>query len=79
MDNSLIQMGVFKMISREVQLVLQHQRTSLDYPCDFCGTNSYANFHFSVDKELFNICDDCLAKARKTAINKIQKRFKIRR
>ena len=66
------------METKEQKLVLHYKRTSLDYSCNFCGSNSYANFHFSVDKELFNICDDCLAKARKTAITKVQKVYELR-
>lgn len=45
---------------------LQFYDGSLDFPCDFCGENSYKNFQICDDEEgkLIIFCDDCLAKAR---------------
>jgi len=44
-------------------LELQWYIGSLDFPCDFCGNNSYRNFHVSKNKENIVICKDCLNKA----------------
>lgn len=37
---------------------------SLDYPCDFCGLNSYHNFHINRGDIMIVVCEDCLAKAK---------------
>ena len=45
---------------------IEHYRGSLDFPCDFCDSNSYDNLQFSKDEELyFVVCKDCIKKALK--------------
>lgn len=45
-------------------LEINHYKGSLDYPCDFCETNSYDNYHFEKNfKKEFTVCKGCLEKA----------------
>ena len=43
---------------------LEYYRGSLDFPCDFCNSNSYTNFHIHVNSELIVVCEDCLMKSK---------------
>lgn len=44
---------------------LEWYRGSLDFPCDFCGSNSYRNYHITKDESLeFVVCEDCLKKVK---------------
>jgi hypothetical protein len=47
---------------------LEYYTGSLDFPCDFCGKNSYANYHLSGACQIlqFVVCEDCLKKAKRT-------------
>jgi len=43
------------------KLKLEHYRGSLDFPCDFCNSNSYDNLHISKGNQLkFVICKKCI-------------------
>jgi len=44
---------------------LSYYHGSLDFPCDFCGKNSYKNFHIKKDNALIVVCEDCLKEAKK--------------
>jgi len=47
------------------KLILSYQKTSLDFPCNFCNSNSYANYHLRLGGHgIINICEDCLKKAK---------------
>ena len=48
---------------------LEWYNGSLDFPCDFCNTNSYQNFHINVNDELVVVCESCLNKC-KLAVKK---------
>lgn len=56
-------MGRISTIKRR-SLVLEFKSTSLDFPCEFCQSNSYENFHFHIGGDLYNICEKCLSKAK---------------
>lgn len=52
------------------KLKLNHYNDSLDFPCDFCNSNSYDNYHlFENDKIKFVVCKDCLKKSEKGSYN----------
>lgn len=44
---------------------------TLDFPCDFCKTNSYKNFHISVGEEMITVCEKCLADAKLEFVNSL--------
>jgi hypothetical protein len=55
-------------------LELKYEITSLDYPCDFCNSNSYRNFHISKNGRLeFNICESCLNKAKQNKKREVRR------
>lgn len=37
---------------------------SLDFPCDFCDSSPYNNFHIKHDGVLIVVCEDCLNKVK---------------
>lgn len=40
---------------------LKYYQGSLDFPCDFCNSNSYRNFHLTINGDLIAvICEGCL-------------------
>lgn len=45
---------------------LEWYEGSLDWPCTFCESNSYNNFHLKVDNKTVVICKDCLKKVEET-------------
>lgn len=52
---------------RNVLYVFEHYKGSLDYPCNFCDTHSYDNFHISKDGILLVFCKACFDKVNKDA------------
>ena len=55
-----------KIVVQHHRYEIEHYQGSLDFPCDFCDSNSYDNFHFKKDREIkFVICKDCIDKALK--------------
>lgn len=50
---------------RHIKYELYYYTGSLDFPCDFCNSQSYANFHIKVKGELTVVCEKCLAKVKK--------------
>lgn len=41
-------------------LEFKRYKGSLDFPCDFCNSNSYDNYHLSKDRKIeFVFCDKC--------------------
>lgn len=55
-------MKVKKRLSTEYWYGLKYYNGSLDFPCDFCNSNSYANYHIMINYDLVVICEKCLAK-----------------
>ena len=47
-----------------IRLELKWYHGSLDFPCEFCCSNSYQNYHIQVGDKLISICEDCLKKAK---------------
>ena len=43
-------------------LEIEHYKGSLDFPCDFCNSNSYDNLHIMKDNDLIVICWECINK-----------------
>lgn len=44
-------------------LNFENYNGSLDFPCDFCNSNSYNNYHFTKNGVLeLVVCKDCLKK-----------------
>ena len=42
---------------------MKHYKGTLDFPCDFCNSNSYDNFHISKDNTIIVVfCKDCFDK-----------------
>ena len=41
-----------------------YRNGSLDFPCEFCGSNPYYNFHIKHDGILVVVCQDCLDKVK---------------
>lgn len=47
-------------------LKMEHYKGSLDFPCDFCNSNSYDNIHLSKGNQLkFVVCKVCIDKVLK--------------
>lgn len=49
---------------RHIKYKLEWYNGSLDFPCDFCHSNSYSNFHIHVGDNQITVCEYCLNKAR---------------
>lgn len=48
-----------------VKYVLRWYHGSLDFPCDFCNSNSYQNYHIEIDNRTeIVICEKCLKEAK---------------
>lgn len=48
---------------------VEYYEGSLDFPCDICNSNSYANFHFYIKGELkIVVCEECLKKIKDKAL-----------
>ena len=63
--NKLKKRGIQK-IKKEIAIYdLSYYRGGLDFPCDFCGVNSYKNFHIKKDNVLIIVCEECLKEAKK--------------
>jgi len=45
------------------KIELEYYQGSLDFPCNFCDSNSYKNYHISINGNLrVVICEECLNK-----------------
>lgn len=51
-----------KIKKEHIKYKFKHYKGSLDFPCDFCSTNSYDNFHISRDDVLIVFCKNCFDK-----------------
>lgn len=49
-----------------VKYRLKWYHGSLDFPCDFCDSNSYQNYHIERDGKLIVVCEKCLKEVKKT-------------
>jgi len=49
---------------KQIKYELEWYNGSLDFPCDFCDSNSYQNFHITVGGELTVVCEDCLKRTK---------------
>lgn len=46
---------------QHIKYKIEHYTGTLDFPCDFCNTHSYDNYHFRIDNSiLMVVCKDCL-------------------
>jgi hypothetical protein len=45
---------------KKIELIFY--RGSLDFPCNFCNSNSYQNFHVKNGDDVVVVCEDCLKK-----------------
>jgi ribosome-binding protein aMBF1 (putative translation factor) len=56
------------MINKKLELntyEMKHYKGSLDFPCDFCGSNSYDNIHIEKNESLIVVCKACIDKCLK--------------
>ena len=55
---------MMEQVEREfIRYKMEHYTGSLDFPCIFCGSNSYDNLHFSRNEDIFFVvCKECIDK-----------------
>jgi len=59
---------VTKKITEYTKVKLDYYIGSLDFPCDFCNSNSYRNYHYSEKGEVMGVfCESCLKKCKSEA------------
>jgi len=52
---------------------LEYYIGSLDFPCDFCDSNSYKNYHLRKGNTLIVVCEDCLKEVKERVENEFNK------